>query len=118
LVGDREAGETGIVTNDVRITKFGIPLYLLTERYVLHPDGRRLTVESRERFGPVPFLLNRRKTHPAEILDGGMRAIYYIPLLGADWVATYRVRADRRHIDSTMICDWGEAHETIDRVGV
>lgn len=116
LDGFPDQGEAGVAANDVRITKFGVTIYLLKEQYILHPDGRQVHVRSRERFGPIPFLFNVKKEHPAEILDSGMRSIYYIPLLGTEWVARYTVRQDHDHIDSQMACGWGEAHEVIDRV--
>lgn len=66
----------GVVTNEVRITLWGITLYLLSERYVLHPDGRGVTVDSTERFGPIPFLFTVEKAHPAEVVEGaGVRSI-------------------------------------------
>ena len=99
----------------LHITKLGLTLYLLSEQYVLNRDGRQVQVIAKERFGPISFLFKNRKTHTAEILDSGMRAVYYLPLLGAQWIAEYKVRADRMRIDSTMRCSWGEAHETIDR---
>jgi len=105
-----------VVGNEVRITKFGITLYVLNERYLLHGDCRQVTVQSRERFGPVPFLFNVSKEHPAEILDHGRRAIYYIPLLGADWIGDYRVSDNRNQIRSVLSCQWGEAVEAIERV--
>ena len=105
-----------VVGNEVRITKLGITLYLLNERYLLHGDCRQVTVQSHERFGPVPFLFNVSKEHPAEILDEGRRALYYIPLLGADWVGDYRVSDDHNHIRSVLTCPWGEAVEDIERV--
>jgi hypothetical protein len=104
-----------VVANAVRIVKFGIRLYTLNEVYQLQADGHQVDVRSKERFGPIPFLFNRSKEHPAEILDDGMHSIYYIPLLGAQWIARYTVRADHQHIDSVMTCSWGEAHENIDR---
>lgn len=105
-----------VVANLVRISKFGITLYLLRERYHLASNGKDVRVEAHERFGPVPFLLNHRKVHPAEILDSGTRAIYYIPLLGAPWTATYTVSAGGRHIDSTLTCAWAVGHERIDKL--
>jgi hypothetical protein len=116
LEGFPEEAPAGVVTNEVRLTTFGLTLYLLRERYCLHPDGRGVTVVSRERFGPVPFLFRSRKAHPAEVHDGGARATYYMPLLGTDWVGRYEVRADRNHIESVLTCPWGEATEVIDRV--
>ena len=111
-----EVDGMAVVGNEVRITKLGITLYLLNERYHLHGDCRQVTVQSHERFGPVPFLFNVSKEHPAEILDQGRRALYYIPLLGADWVGDYRVSDDRNHIRSVLACPWGEAVEDIERV--
>jgi hypothetical protein len=116
LGGSPDAGAAGIATNLVRITKLGITLYLLSEQYVLDPDGRNVEVISQERFGPIPFLFNDHKTQPAEITDDGMKAVYHIPLLDAQWLATYTVRADRRHIDSTLVSRWGEADESIDKL--
>jgi len=106
-------GEAGIATNLVQITKGGITLYLLKEQYVLSPNGRDVWVLSKERFGPVPFLLNGEKEHPAEILDAGMRSVYYIPLLGTEWTGRYVVQKDRNHIESHITCPWGEAQEII-----
>jgi hypothetical protein len=51
-------GKAGVATNLVQITKGGITLYLLKEQYVLSPNGRDVWVRSKERFGPIPFLLN------------------------------------------------------------
>lgn len=116
LEGFPDERPAGVVTNEVRLAKFGLTLYLLRERYLIHPDGRGVTVSSRERFGPVPFLFRSTKAHPAEILDEGSRAIYYMPLLGTDWVGRYHVRTDRNHIESVLTCSWGEATEVIDRV--
>ena len=115
--GFPDQDEAGVATNIVRISKAGVTLYSLNERYVLKRDGRQVWVQSKERFGPLPFLFNVSKQHPAEILNDGRRAIYYIPLLGAQWTGTYDVRGDRQHIDSRLVCAWAEAREVIDRVG-
>lgn len=116
LEGFPDEEPAGVVTNEVRVTKWGITLYLLRERYVMHPDGRGVTVDSAERFGPVPFLFENRKAHPAEVVDGGERAIYYMPLLGADWVGRYRVEEDGDRIESVLSCPWATAREAIERV--
>lgn len=105
LEGFPDRGEAGVATNLVLISKFGITLYRLEEEYILHPDGRQVQVQSQERFGPIPYLFKTTKKHPAEILDGGMRSVYDMPLLGTRWIARYTVRADRQHIDSLMACD-------------
>jgi hypothetical protein len=117
LKGDPDKEPAGVVTNEVRITLFGITLYLLIERYLMHPDGRGVTVDSRERFGPVPCLFTVDKVHPAEVVDGGKRAIYYMPLLGTDWVGKYRVTDDGDRIESVLSCDWAQGTEVIERVG-
>ena len=116
LEGFPKEQPAGVVTNEVRITKFGVTLYLLHERYILHPDGHGVTVASKERFGPLPFLLTRTKVHPAEVMDGGTKATYYMPLLGTDWIGHYQVRPDHNHIESVLECRWGKAREIIDRV--
>lgn len=117
LGGDPERDPIPLGTNEVRITKWRITLYLLRERYHLHPDGRCVTVDARERFGPIPFLLSSRKAHPAEIDSDGRGATYYMPLLGTDWIGTYDVREDGTRIDATLACEWAEAAEIIEHVG-
>jgi hypothetical protein len=110
-------GAPGVrVRNHVRIHRFGVTLYVLDETYTLSSDGTGVTVDASERFGPVPFLFRNRKHHTAQVLDGGMRAVYSLPLLGATWIADYHVRDGLRHIDSTLTSAWAEAHERIDKV--
>jgi hypothetical protein len=116
ITGQPNEGVAGVARNLVIIRKFGITLYRLQEHYILQPNGRDVWVKSQERFGPIPFLLNNRKQHPAEILDHGMASVYYIPLLGAQWIGRYTVRQDCNHIESTLTCPWAVAHEVIDRV--
>jgi hypothetical protein len=110
-------GTPGIrVRNHVRLHRFGITLYVLNETYTLDADGRDVVVDASERFGPLPFLFRNHKRHTAEVLDGGMRAVYTLPLLGATWKAVYQVGPDRRHIDSMLTSEWAVAHERIDKV--
>jgi hypothetical protein len=103
------------VRNHVRVHRFGVGLYVLEETYTLSEDGSGVAVDAHERFGPVPFLFRRHKRHTAMVLDDGMRAVYALPLLGAQWTAVYRVGPDRRHIDSTLRSAWAEAHERISK---
>jgi len=105
-----------VVDNLVRIYKFGLTLYLLHEHYTLDPDGRNVHVDADERFGPIPFLFNNRKSHPAEILNSGHEAIYYIPLLGTSWTGVYKVGEDERQVHSTLSCDWAIGHEVIHKL--
>jgi hypothetical protein len=112
----RRSNSGDTVGNEVRISRMGLTLYFLEEQYDLDRDCRQVWVRSKERFGPVPFLFNVKKEHPAEVLSDGFQAIYYIPLLGTDWVGDYRVSDDKNHIRSVLTCPWGEAEEVIDRV--
>jgi hypothetical protein len=111
-----EDGVAGVAGNTVRISRFGITLYLLRETYTLDENGSDVAVHAHERFGPIPFLLRNEKRHPAAIHAQGMSSTYYIPLLGADWIADYTVHADRRHIDGLLTCPWGRATETIHKL--
>jgi len=110
-----EDGVAGVAGNTVRISKFGMTLYLLRETYTLAEDGKNVAVDANERFGPIPFLLRNHKQHPAEIYEGGMSSAYFMPLAGPDWVARYTVRQDRRHIDGHLTCAFAEAREIIDK---
>ena len=95
------------------LRRFGLTLYLLRETYTLEPNGSDVAVHAHERFGPIPFLLRNEKRHSAAIHADGMSSTYFIPLLGADWIAGYTVHADRRHIDGVLTCAWAQATETI-----
>jgi hypothetical protein len=111
-----EEGAAGVAGNTVRISRFGVTLYLLKETYTLDPGGHDVAVHAHERFGPIPFLLRHEKRHPATIHADGMSSTYYIPLLGADWIANYTVHADRTRIDGLLTCPWAEATETIHKL--
>jgi hypothetical protein len=116
LWSEPSRGAAGVAGNTVRISKFGITVYLLKETYTLDVNGADVAVHAHERFGPIPFLLRNEKRHPAVIHADGMSSTYYIPLLGADWVANYTVHPDRRHIDGLLTCDFAEARETIHKL--
>jgi hypothetical protein len=116
LSGERDMGVAGFMSNTVRISKFGLTLYLLRENYTLDSNGSDVMVQCRERFGPIPFLFRNTKHHPAEIHQDGMSSTYWIPLIGADWVARYTVSEDRTHIDGHLTCPFAEARETIDKI--
>jgi hypothetical protein len=109
-------GTFGVAENTVVLAKFGITLYVLRERYVLDPDGVHVVVEAAERFGPMPGILTRSFTYPAEIRDGGMASTYYMPLLGSEWTATYRVQDSREALDGQLVCDWAVATERARKV--
>ncbi|MFD7977414.1 hypothetical protein [Streptomyces sp. NPDC059071] len=116
IVAKPDEGEFGQADNVLTISKFGVTLYLLDEQYVLESNGTGVTVRAKERLGPVPGLLTRRFTYSAEISDGGMAATYRMPLLGALWIANYRVSPDRQSLFAELLCDWGRATEETGRV--
>jgi hypothetical protein len=111
-----EDGVAGVAGNTVRISRFALTLYLLHETYTLDANGSDVAVHCHERFGPIPFLLRVEKRHPAVIHAGGMSSTYYIPLLGGDWIASYTVHDDQRHIDGELVSAWGKATETIHKL--
>ncbi|TCO33005.1 hypothetical protein EV652_1034 [Kribbella steppae] len=110
-------GEFGVAENTVKISKLGFPLYLLRERYLLSGDGVGVTVEAAEQFGPLPRFMTRTFVYQAEIRDGGMASIYFMPLLGDEWTATYHVGSDRKTLKGDLVCDWARAKEVAQRVG-
>ncbi|ARZ71783.1 hypothetical protein M1P56_13065 [Streptomyces sp. HU2014] len=116
IVARPDAGDFGEADNTVRLSAFGVPLYLLRERYVLDPDGTRVTVHAHERFGPLPRVMTRTFAYPAEIREAGMASTYHMPLLGTAWTATYHVGADRRSLAGELVCDWARATERARRV--
>ena len=110
-----DEGPFGIAENTVKLSRLGVTLYLLRETYVLDPDGRRVTVKAWERFGPIPYILVRTFTYPAEIHADGMASTYHMPLLGTQWTATYQVSDDRERLSGVLRCEWAEAKETARR---
>ncbi|UQX04602.1 hypothetical protein [Streptomyces sp. RerS4] len=115
IVASPSAGAFGVADNVVRISKFGVTLYLLKERYLLDPDGRGVTVEANEQFSPVPGILTRKFSYPAAIHPSGLRSTYHMPLLGSPWTATYEVGTDRQSLAGELVCDWAKATENARR---
>ncbi|WMX48471.1 hypothetical protein [Streptomyces roseicoloratus] len=111
IVAKPDEGAFGQADNVLKISKFGVMLYLLDEQYVLESNGTGVVVRAKERLGPVPGLFTRTFTYTAEIRDEGMAATYRMPLLGAMWTADYRVAPDRRSLAAELLCDWGRATE-------
>jgi hypothetical protein len=105
------SGQRPIAGNAVRIRRFGVPLYVLDETYALAEDGRSVTVDARERFGPIPFLFKNAKRHGAVIGEDGRSSRYDMPLLGAPWVAEYEISDDLREIRGRLHSAWAEASE-------
>ncbi|MEV5969756.1 hypothetical protein [Streptomyces sp. NPDC051921] len=117
IVAKPEEGEFGVADNVVKISKFGMSLYLLEEQYVLDSNGTGVVVHGKERLGPVPGVLTRTFTYSAEIRDEGMAATYRMPLLGSPWIANYQVATDRQSLFAELLCDWGRVTEETRRVG-
>ncbi len=109
-------GPAGTITNLIFIKKLGITLYKLEERYVLDPEGTNVYVHSNERLGPVPFLFQRIKKHPAKVLAKGGGAKYLdMPILGTIWQGDYSVNEKQDGIHAKLYCQWAEAHENISK---
>jgi hypothetical protein len=118
IVPRPEEGSFGFADNTVRLSRFGITLYDLKERYELNPDGIDVQVHAAERFGPLPGILTRSFSYPAQIRDGGMASTYHMPLLGAPWIASYQVSPDRNALAGTLTAAWARATESATRVGL
>ncbi|MFJ8473561.1 hypothetical protein [Kitasatospora sp. NPDC094011] len=116
IVAKPNEGDFGVAHNVVRLSKFGVTMYLLEEQYVLDGNGIGVVVHGHERLGFVPGLFTRTFTYSAEIRDGGMAATYQMPLLGASWIGNYQVAADRQSISAELVCDWGRATEDTRRI--
>ena len=112
VAGDGDADQP-IASNAVRIRRFRVTLYSLDETYAVGTDGRSVTVNARERFGPIPFLFRNAKRHGAVIGDDGQSSRYDMPLLGTPWVAEYKVSEDRCEIRGRLYSAWGEAAEVM-----
>jgi hypothetical protein len=114
--GFPDQGESGSAYNLVRISRFGITLFLLRETYTMHPDGEGVFVQSLEEFGPSPVSIGAQMRYPARVEAGGMHTLYFMPLLSAQWTGDYHVAPSLRHLDSVLECAWAEAEEHIDKV--
>ena len=111
-----DQGPSGVAFNLVRISAFGVTLYSLRETYTMLSDGTGVFVQSNQRFGPIPFLFNSRMRYSAKVDEGGTHTVYYIPLLGTNWIGDYRVSPDERELNSVLTCSWGQAEEHIRKV--
>jgi hypothetical protein len=116
IIARPTAGAFGEADNTVRLSRFGVTQYLLRERYVLDPDGTRVTVHAKEQFGPVPGILSRSFSYPAEIHPGGMSSTYHMPLLGDQWTASYQVTPDHNGLSGHLVSGWATATEQVRRV--
>ena len=110
-----DRGVHGLAFNRIRIHKSWLTLWRSDEQYALQPDGHRVSVDARVNFGPVSFLFRERDIYPATVIDGGMRNLYHIKLLGTRFLGDYRVQSDRGQVLSTLANDWAIAHETLDK---
>ena len=108
-------GAFGLAFNRIRIRKSWLTLWRSDEQYTLHSDGHRVTVDAQVNFGPVSFLFREHDVYPATVIDGGMRNLYHIKLLGTHFLGDYRVQPDRQQVLSTLANDWATAHETLNK---
>ena len=105
----------GVAFNRIRIHKSWFTLWRSDEEYTLAPDGHRVRVDAHVIFGPFSFLFREHDIYPATVIDGGMRNLYHIKLLGARFLGDYRVQPDRRQVQSTLTNDWAIAHEVLNK---
>jgi len=110
-----DRGVFGLAFNRIRIQKSWLTLWRSDEQYTLHPDGHRVTVDAQVNFGPVSFLFREHDVYPATVIDGGMRNLYHIRLLGIHFLGDYLVQPDRQQVLSTLANDWATAHETLNK---
>ena len=110
-----DRGVLGLAFNRIRIQKSWVTLWRSDEQYTLQPDGHRVTVDAQVNFGPVSFLFREHDVYPATVIDGGMRNLYRIKLLGTHFLGDYRVQADRQQVLSTLANDWAIAQETLNK---
>jgi hypothetical protein len=108
-----DQGSNGVAFNLVRISALGTTLYTLRETYTMLGDGTSVFVESTQRFGPLPFLFNSRMRYDAKVDEGGTHTLYFLPLLGANWIGDYHVSLDERELNSVLTCPWGHAEEHV-----
>ena len=110
------AGPAGTGWNTYALAKWGLTLCVFKDVYQLDAGGERVTVTTDLRYGPVPGILTDHVVYSAQISDGGLRSRYEgLRLLGAAWVATYKVAPDKKHVDGVLVCEWGEAREQMFR---
>ena len=105
-----------VVSNHFRIHKSWFTLWRSDEQYTLSPDGHRVQIDAHVSFGPFAFLFPEHDVYPATVIDGGMRNLYRIKLLGTRFLGDYRVQPDRRQVISTLSNDWSIANETLNKL--
>jgi hypothetical protein len=102
--------------NTYKLSKWGVTLCLFNDVYQLDPGGERVAVTTDERYGPVPGIITDHVVYSAQITDGGFRSRYEgLRLLGAEWVATYEVAPDKKHVSGALVCPWAKATEEMVR---
>lgn len=111
-----DQGANGIAFNLVRISACGVTLYLLRETYTMLADGSGVFVQSNQRFGPFPFLLNSKMRYRAKVDEPGTHTVYYLPLLGTNWIGDYTVSEDEHGLSSVLTCSWGHAEEHVRKI--
>jgi len=86
----RDRGVCGVAINRIRIHKSWLTLWRSDETYTLAPDGHRVKVDAHVSFGPLSFLFREHDVYPATVIDGGMRNLYHIKLLGTHFLGDHR----------------------------
>jgi len=72
--------------------------------------------EAHVSFGPISFLFREHDIYPATVIDGGMRNVYHIRLLGTRFLGDYRVQPGRQQVRSTLTNEWATDSETLNKL--
>jgi hypothetical protein len=112
---DPHEGDSGVARVDVSVERFGLEIYRLRGHYALVDDGVGVGIRIYQRFGPYGSPLENEKDATAEILEGGYLGVYYMKILGEDWVGKYRLNPNHRRLEAEYKCEWGTTIEIMDR---
>lgn len=113
---DPNEGDDGVARVDVSVDRFGLEIYRLRGYYALQADGIGVKIKIYQRFGPHGSWLESEKLATAEILEDGFLGVYYMPILGDDWVGRYRLDESRTKLTAQYDCDWGITEERMERL--
>lgn len=112
---DPKEGHAGVARVDVSVERFGMEIYRLRGHYALVDDGVGVDIEIYQRFGPYGSPLENTKRATAEILEKGYLGVYYMKILGDDWVGRYDIAKSADSLDAEYTCPWGVTREYMER---
>jgi len=101
--------EEGYVSNDVRIFKGWITILHIVEICKLSSNGSGVKVCADVSPGPIPILFKEHDVYRASVYDGGMKSLSHVRLMGARFLGSFSVHADRGGVDMELINDWSHS---------